>query len=130
MRKTTPPSDLELQVLSVLWRNGPCTVRDVLPAMPDGKRRAYTTVLSVMQVMEKKGLLTHTTKGKTHVYRPTVTRRQVVGPMLREMVKNIFGGSPSLVVQQLVNNENLDAVELAAIKKILNDTESHGKKKE
>ena len=55
--KSVKPSDLEMQVLSVLWERGPSTAREVLEAMPDGKKRAYTSVLSVMQVMEKKGLL-------------------------------------------------------------------------
>ena len=58
MKKESPqrPSDLELQVLAVLWRRGPSTAREVMEALPDGKHRAYTTVLSVMQVMEKKEL--------------------------------------------------------------------------
>ena len=80
--KRARPSDLELQVLSVLWEIGPATVRQLRRAMPDGKKRAYTTVLSVLQVMEKKRLVTHDRQGMTHVYRPTVRRRQVLGPLL------------------------------------------------
>ena len=57
------PSGVELQVLAVLWDKGPSSVRAVLEAMPDGKDRAYTTVLSVMQVLEKKGLVGHTAAG-------------------------------------------------------------------
>ena len=55
--KITKPSDLELQILSFLWEKGPSTAREVLEAIPDGKKRAYTSILSVMQVMEKKGFL-------------------------------------------------------------------------
>ena len=51
------PAEFELQVLGVLWEHGPSTVREVLERLPDGKPRAYTSVLSVMQVMQKKGLL-------------------------------------------------------------------------
>ncbi len=51
------PSDVELQILGVLWEAGPLAVRDVLERMPDGKSRAYTSILSCLQVMEKKGLL-------------------------------------------------------------------------
>ena len=54
--KTSKPSDLEMQILSVLWDRGASTAREVLKAMPDGKQRAYTSILSVMQVMEKKAL--------------------------------------------------------------------------
>ncbi len=55
LMKNREPSRLEMQVLSVLWQRGASSVREVLAVMPDGKARAYTTILSVMQVMEKKG---------------------------------------------------------------------------
>ena len=62
------PSDLELQVLSVLWDHGPRTVREILERIPDGKERAYTTVLTILQGMSRKGLVTHTQEGAAHVY--------------------------------------------------------------
>ncbi len=58
------PSDAEVQILSVLWERGPLTVRELREAMPDGKGRAYTTVLSLVQIMEKKGLVGHTAQGR------------------------------------------------------------------
>ena len=63
--KNPQPSNLEMQILSVLWENGPCTVRDILDKIPDGKKRAYTTVLTMMQIMEKKKLVTHKSVGNT-----------------------------------------------------------------
>ena len=62
-----------MQVLSVLWGRGASTVREVMEAMPDGKARAYTTILSVLQVMEKKGLLSHVAEGNAHVYQARVS---------------------------------------------------------
>lgn len=116
------PSDLELQVLAVLWRQGPATVREVLEAIPDGKARAYTTILSTMQVMEKKGLLERVgARGLTHVYRPAVTRRQVLGPLLRHLVRNIFGGSPSAAVQQLLRETDVSDQDLADIHRLLEE---------
>ena len=115
------PSDLELQLLSVLWGRGPSTVREVMAAMPDGKRRAYTSVLSVMQVMEKKGLLTHSTEGRTHVYKPTVSRSQTLRPMLRALVRNVFGGSTASAVQHLLNETNVPDDELAEIARLLDE---------
>jgi len=128
MTNEPQPSDLELQVLSVLWEQGPSTVRDVLAVMPDGKERAYTTILSVMQVMEKKGFVGHTASGRTHVYQAVATRRKVLGPMLRGLVRNVFGGSPSLVVQQLVEEAAVSAEEMAQIRNILNKASAHKKK--
>ena len=100
--KPTKPSELEMQVLAVLWDKGPSTVREALGSMPDGKERAYTTILSVMQVMEKKGLLTHRKQGTAHVYKPTVSQDQILTPYLKRMVQNIFGGKPSAAIQMLL----------------------------
>ena len=117
--RSSRPSDLELQVLSVLWERGPSTAREVLTAMPDGKKRAYTTILSVLQVMEKKRLARHTKKGVTHVYRAAVSKRQVLRPLLRGLVANVFGGSPSAAMQQLLNATEVDAQELAKVQQLL-----------
>ena len=119
--KFAKPSQLEMQVLSVLWKSGPQTARQILDVLPDGKDRAYTTVLSVMQVMEKKGLLTHETKGNRHIYAPLVKRREIIGPYLQSMVSHIFGGKPSLVMQHLLETNEVTAHEIEEIKKVLND---------
>jgi BlaI family penicillinase repressor len=115
------PSELESQVLAVLWERGPSGVRDVLEALPDGKQRAYTTVLTTMQVMEKKGLLTHTREGLAHVYRPLVTREQVAQPAVKTMVRNLFGGDPTKVVQALLDSEDLSASDLKEIRRMINE---------
>jgi predicted transcriptional regulator len=121
--KPPKPSDLELQVLAVLWSRGPATAREVLEALPDGKRRAYTTVLSVMQVMEKKGLLGHTTRGAANVYKPRVSRRQVLGPLLRSLVRNVFGGSTPEAMLHLLRENEVSEAELAEMKRIIDEAE-------
>jgi predicted transcriptional regulator len=115
------PSDLELQVLGVLWERGPLTARQVLEGLPDHKDRAYTTVLSVMQTMEKKGLLTRKVDDVTHIWRPAVTRRQITGPLLKGLVRNVFGGRPSQALQQLLSDPSVDADEMAAIRRLIDD---------
>ena len=92
------PSRLEMQVLSVLWQRGASTVREVMEVMPDRKARAYSTILSVMQVMEKKGLLSHVTEGNTHVYQARVSRQKVTGPLQH------------LLAEQKVSREELDEI--------------------
>ena len=118
MRKAKP-SGLEMQVLSVLWQRGPATAREVLAAMPDGKKRAYTSILSVMQVMEKKGLLTHTNKGVTHVYRPAVNKRNVLQPFLRRVLNEVFGGRPAAMMQALLDETPVSDADLAEMHKLL-----------
>ncbi len=120
------PSRLEMQVLSVLWGRGPSTVREVLEVMPDGKARAYTTILSVMQVMEKKGLVSHVAEGNVHVYQARVSRRKVAGPLLRGLVRQVFGGSAATALQHLLAEERVSGRELEEIKEIIARHEQRG----
>lgn len=120
------PSDLEMQVLSVLWERGPSTAREVLEAMPDGKKRAYTTILSTMQVMEKKGLLKHMNRGVAHVYRPSVSRKAIVRPFLRKVVTEVFGGRPTAVMQALLADANLSDEDLAEMREMLDKARAAG----
>ena len=106
--KRPRPSDLELQIPSVLWERGPLPVRDIRQALPDGKDRAYTTVLTLVQILEKKGLVGHTVQGQAHVYHPLVTQRQVLRPVMRELLRNVFRGRPAEVVQCLLDSTRLD----------------------
>lgn len=128
-KRKQQPSDLELQILGVLWELGPKTVRQVMEALPDRKKRAYTSVLSVMQVMEKKGLLKHEigTEGLAHVFRPKVSRRQVLGPMLRGLVTKVFGGDPTAAVQQLLTENDVDRESLDQIRQFLDELEDKRK---
>lgn len=117
--KHVKPSELELQVLGVLWREGPLTAREVGARMADGKPRAYTTVLSVLQVMEKKGLVGHEPEGRANRYFPKVRMPQVLGPMLRQLVQNVFGGSAAGAVQHLLDETEVSAEELEKIRALI-----------
>jgi BlaI family penicillinase repressor len=125
-KQFVPPAEFEMQILTVLWDAGPATVRQVLERLDDGKERAYTSVLSVMQVMQKKGLLAaeKQREGLAYVYAPKVTRNQVVGPMLRGFVDKVFGGSHHLAVQQLLNESEIQAGEIDELRRLLDDLES------
>lgn len=127
-KRFVPPAEFELQVLTVLWEQGPATVRQVLERLQDGKERAYTSVLSVMQVMQKKGLLgaQKQKEGLAYVYTPKVSREQVVGPLLRGFVDKVFGGSHHLAVQQLLNEGEIQAGEIDELRRLLDDLESRG----
>lgn len=113
------PTDLEMQVLSVLWDRGASTVREVMEELPDGKTRAYTTVLTVLQQMEKKRLVRHTRRGVTYVYRAKVKREAVVGPVVKTLLRNVFGGNPSAVVQSLVDCTDVDEAQLDEIRRVI-----------
>lgn len=114
-----PPSELEMQILSVLFENSALTAREVLEKMPDGKARAYTTILSAMQVMEKKGLLRHKKQGNAHQFMPAVSREKIVTPFLNKVMRNVFSGDPALLIQTLVSDGQLNEPHITEIEKIL-----------
>lgn len=120
------PSDFELQILGVLWESAPMTVREVRANLTDEKERAYTSVLSVMQVMEKKALLRREKpeSGTADNWFPAVDRSEVTKPLMRGLMRQLFGGRPSVVMQQLLDAESVDAGEIDAIRKLLKEHES------
>ncbi len=122
--KSDKPSDLELQILGVLWQAGPATARDVLNTMPDGKKRAYTSVLSVMQVMEKKGLLTRTREGLTDRWRPAVSESRILRPFFRTLIANVFGGRPTQAMQHLLRESDLHQEDIAELRQLLDQHEA------
>lgn len=115
------PSALELQVLGVLWEKETGTAREVLEAMPDNKPRAYTTILTVLQGLEKKGFVKRETSGVTHIWSAKVSREQTTVPVLREIIKNAFSGSPAMAMQQLLGSEKISSEELDELRKILDE---------
>jgi predicted transcriptional regulator len=86
------PSNLELQALSVLWHDGPSTVAVVNDTLPDQKDRAYTTVLSVMQSLERKHLVKRTRVGRAHVYEAAYSQEVIVQRATQDFLTNAFGG--------------------------------------
>ncbi len=125
--KKGKPSSLELQVLGVLWEKGKATAREVMDAMPDRKPRAYTTVLSVLQGMEKKGLVKRATNGVTHIWQAGVSREATATPALRELVKNAFGGNMAVALQQLLGSEKLSSEEIDELRNLLDAAKGRNK---
>ena len=107
MTPTALPSNLEIQALSVLWHDGPSTVGGVLEGLPDGKERAYTTVLSVMQSLERKRLVVRERSGRAHVYRPAQPREVIIGHAAGEFVTNAFGGRLDEAILAILSFGNL-----------------------
>lgn len=123
------PSEMELQILSLLWEQGPMAIRAIREALPDGKDRAYTTVLTLVRIMEKKGFVAHTLEGQAHLYHPLVKRGQVLPPIMRDLMRNVFGGSPAKAVQCLLDSARLDEEELSEIRKAIQNASDKSKGK-
>lgn len=116
MRKPSPTlTPQELEIMKAVWGRREATVRDVYEDLLAARKVAYTTVLTMMNVLEKKGHLKKKPHGRSFVYRPTRPRQQVVASMVREFVKRVFGGSAQPLLVHLVDQHDLSPEELDAL---------------
>jgi len=129
MASFTSPSNLELQALSVLWSEGPSTVSTVLENLPDGRDRAYTTVLSVLQGMERKKLVKKRRDGRAHIYLAAHSLQTVVGPIAEDFVQNGFYGSLGEAIILLLSTGHLTPEEKQAVERKLKQHKAMAKKK-
>lgn len=118
--KSNHPTELELLILKVLWDNSPLAVRDVRDALElAGRNLAHTTVITTLNVMVKKRFLQRSKDGKSFLFSPKVTREQVSGQMLGDVVDRVFDGSAKAVMLTLFESADLDAEELAELRQLL-----------
>jgi predicted transcriptional regulator len=112
-------TDRELDVMSVLWDVGSATVAEVRARLRDDL--AYTTVLTVLQTLEQKGFVRHEEEGKAYRYFPLVERESAGRSALKRLVKQLYAGSPELVLTQLVSDRRLSEESLLRMRKLLNE---------
>ena len=124
MPATPLPSPAELDILAILWRLGPSTVRDVHEAL--GKASGYTTTLKQMQLMTDKGLLARSERYRSHVYEAAVPREQTQRQIAADLLKRAFDGSAKHLVLGALSAQPASGDELAEIRRVL---ESFEKKK-
>ena len=113
------PTELELEILKVLWRDQPCTVREVRDALSADRDLAYTTVMTVMGIMAKKKYVKRRKQKNTFVYQAIWTAEATSQGMLNDVVDRVFEGSKLAVMQQLLETSDLDDSELSEIRKLL-----------
>jgi len=117
------PTELELQILKVLWDAEPMTVRDVRDSLATGGRNlAHTTVITMLGTMVDKGQIEklEPTQGKAFRFSPLVQRVDVSKGMLGDLVERVFDGSAEAVMLSLFDVKDLDEAELAGLRKLLN----------
>jgi predicted transcriptional regulator len=119
-RKTLAITDRQFGALRVLWEQGPLTVRELMEHLPRGERQPYTTVLGLLQNMEKAGLVSHQEEGQTYRYTAAVSREVATRRLLRDFVARFFRGSAEALVLGLVDSEELSPADLREIEAKLN----------
>lgn len=113
------PTPAELEVLKILWEEGPLTVRGVIEHMDNAHGRAYTTVMSLLGVMHDKGLLQRKSQGKAFVYSAAADQQRTLSAMLSDLVNRAFEGSSSALVAYLLEGENPSTEDLEEIRQLI-----------
>jgi BlaI family transcriptional regulator, penicillinase repressor len=127
MNQSTPkfkPTESEIEILSILWRKGPSTVRTVNDEMNSrSKNVGYTTTLKLMQIMTEKGMVEREMDGRTHIYHAIARQEDAQVRMLDRLLETAFGGSASKLVLQALGNHQTSEEELNEIKALIKKLE-------
>ncbi len=121
--KMPQPTDRELQILRILWDDGPSTVRQVNSAMNRKNQVGYTTTLKLMQIMAEKGLLVRDKSQFKHIYQPAITEESTQKQLIGQLLDRAFSGSAEKLVMRALSAKKVSAAELAKIRKMLDKIE-------
>lgn len=118
-------TEVELELMRIIWERGESTVKEVLDSLPVRRELAYTSVATIMKILEKKGVLASRPSllenDRAHVYYPLLSKSTYESKSLNHLVDNLFDGAPSSLVVKLLNESDLSSEELKSIRTVLND---------
>ncbi len=114
-----PLTATELEMMNVIWRIAPCSVHQVVEALQPQRQLAYTSVSTIVRILEQKGYVRSQKEGRGHLYEPAVSKEAYQATSLNRLLKNEFDGAPSLLVQRLLDSEQLSDAELDRIRALL-----------
>lgn len=109
----------ELELMNILWNLGSGTVRDVMADLPKDRDLAYTSVSTIIRILEQKGMLESRKEGKAHIYSPKMEKGQYEKKETSSLVKNLFGGSKLSLVKCLIEDGKLSKKEMQELKKLI-----------
>lgn len=121
--KLNKPTESEMEILQILWEEGPSTVRTVHEILSGTKESGYTTTLKLMQIMHDKGMLSRNDESKTHIYSALIKKESVQKQVVGNMIKGLFKGSSAKLVMHALGNHRASSEEISEIKKYLDEME-------
>jgi predicted transcriptional regulator len=117
-RRSSTLTEQELEIMKIVWRRESSTVRDVYEALLEKRKVAYTTVMTMMKILEQKKYLKKAQSERAYVYRPAQPQRQVIGAMVRDFVNRVFNGSAEPLLVHLVEEHDLSREDLEEIARL------------
>lgn len=118
-RSSRYPTELELEILKILWRDGPSSVGHVRKALEHFRKLAHTSVMTMMTIMTDKGYLKRAKKGRSYTYKPRVTQDEVSSGMLSDIVDRVFNGCTATAVVNLLETGDIDEAEFEDLRRFV-----------
>ena len=117
--ETQQLTDAELRIMKIIWESGSATVKEVIELLPPEDDLAYTTVLTTLQILEKKGIVGHEKRGRAYLYYPLLRKREATRHAVDEVIGRFFDGSAKELMLNIIDNDEIDEAELAEMKKLI-----------
>jgi predicted transcriptional regulator len=114
-----PLTATELEMMNVIWRIGPCSVLQVVEQLRPERELAYTSVSTIVRILEQKGYVTSSKEGRGHLYDAAVSKEEYQRSTVQRMVTSVFDNAPALLVRRLLDTESLSSDDLAEIRALL-----------
>lgn len=115
------PTELELEILKILWDDSPLPVRDVRARLESEANRplAHSSVITMLNIMHRKGFLSRRKQGKSFLFSPKVAKGSISGQIMGDLLARLFDGSPSAMMLNLLETADVDSAELAALRELI-----------
>lgn len=120
MKIEKPMTEVELQLMNIIWSLGSCTVKEVQTEISRERELAYTSIATIMKILESKGFIKSTKTDKAHMYSPLIPKENYEAQSLELMAENLFQGDSSMMVMRLLDNSKFSQKDLEAIREVLN----------
>src|SRR5690348_1866066 len=118
-RRSKTLTEQELEIMKVVWTRESATVRDVYEALLERRKIAYTTVMTMMKILEQKNYLKKSQEDRAYLYRPTRPKNQVIKGMVREFLERVFNGSAEPLLVHLIEDQKLSSKDLEEISRMV-----------
>lgn len=118
-RKSITLTEAELRLMNILWRRGESAVQELVDALPTGQELAYTSVLTTIRILEKKGYVQHRQVGRAFLYLPTVAEHEASRSEVRHVLQRFFGNSRERLLLSLLGDEEITVEELDRLRQAI-----------
>lgn len=116
-------TDVELELMTILWRLGEGSVNDVMEGLPGSRDLAYTSVSTILRILEQKGVLKARKEGRGHIYMPQLKKTDYEARAVRDVMDRVFEGTPVAMVRQLLGSVDIKSEELQELKALIEKLE-------